>query len=161
MPTNEIITNTENRNTVFFQSRTSINNTSSLEQAIRHIKASSYPLPLAGCGYNGYPRHLEYRLETSQNFSDCLDLIEDHVVKQQQHYQWKSPLAFTLVISLQSISFAPEVSQVNQACMNNILYRNNDIFILQCDFEDLKTLNLDTLMPAIQASHQWYKTRIQ
>jgi hypothetical protein len=116
---------------------------------------------LAGCGYNGYPRHLEYRLETSQNFSDCLDLIEDHVVKQQQHYQWKSPLAFTLVISLQSISFAPEVSQVNQACMNNILYRNNDIFILQCDFEDLKTLNLDTLMPAIQASHQWYKTRIQ
>lgn len=156
-----VITNTENRNTVFFQSRTSINNTSSLEQAIRHIKASSYPLPLAGCGYNGYPRHLEYRLETSQNFSDCLDLIEDHVVKQQQHYQWKSPLAFTLVISLQSISFAPEVSQVNQACMNNILYRNNDIFILQCDFEDLKTLNLDTLMPAIQASHQWYKTRIQ
>lgn len=34
--------------------------------------------PLAGCGYDGYPRHLEYLLPVSQNFHDCYDMIEDH-----------------------------------------------------------------------------------
>ena len=35
-----------------------------------------------------------------------------------------------------------------------------DIFIFQCAFDDLQKLKLDTLMPAIQATHQWYKTRL-
>jgi hypothetical protein len=89
-----------------------------------------------------------------------LDLINDHVIKRSEHYEWKSPLSFTLVLSLQSMSFNPATDPIIAACQHNILYRNRDIFIFQCAFDDLQKLKLDTLMPAIQATHQWYKTRL-
>ncbi len=148
------------RKAIFLQDRENIKKTEGFDQAINHIKSSEYSL-LAGCGYSSYPRHIEYRLATSQNFSDCLDLIEDHIVQKNQHYEWQSPLAFTLVLSLQSIGFDPATSRVSAACKNNIQYRNSDVYIFQCNFEDLKTLDLDALMPEIQAAHQWYKTRLR
>jgi hypothetical protein len=151
---------TENRKLVFSLDRSTIAKTEGLNQALEYIEKTHFPSQLAGCGYNGYPRHLEYKLPTSQNFADCLDLIEDHVVKTSQHYQWKSPLNFTLVLSQQSMSFDKTIGQVIRVCQNNILYRNSDVYIVQCRFEDLKTIDLDILMPGIQASHQWYKTRL-
>ncbi len=154
------IMNPNTRKTVFLWDNSNTAKTNAFDQAIQHLEATTYTKPLAGCGYSGYPRHLEYRLPTSQNFTDCLDLIADHVVKTGEHYQWKSPLAFTLVLSLQTMSFDPAVAPIGAACMNNTLYRNRDIFILQCSFEDLKTINLDILMPKIDATHQWYKTRL-
>ena len=149
-----------NRKTIFLQDRVEIAQTAGLDQAISQIKTTAYLQPLAGCGYSNYPRHIEYRLDTSQNFSDCLDLINDHVVKRNEHYAWKSPLSFTLVLSLQSLGFNPATDPIIAACQSNTLYRNNDIFIFRCAFDDLKKLDLNTLMPAIEATHQWYKTRL-
>lgn len=147
------------RKSVFLWDNNAVQKTAGLDQAIQHL-TNTHASQLAGCGYNGYPRHIEYRLPTSQNFADCLDLIEDHVIRVGEHYQWKSPLAFTLVLSLQTLSFDPAVAPISAACMNNVLYRNRDILIFQCSFEDLKTINLDALMPKIDATHQWYKTRL-
>jgi hypothetical protein len=154
------VMDTGSRKVIFLQNREEIIQTSGLDQAIDHLKTTFYLQPLAGCGYSNYPRHIEYRLDTSQNFSDCLDLINDHVIKRNEHYEWKSPLSFTLVLSLQSMSFNPATDPIVATCQHNILYRNRDIFIFQCDFDDLQKLKLDTLMPAIQATHQWYKTRL-
>jgi hypothetical protein len=154
------VMDTGSRKAIFLQNREEIIQTSGLDQATDHLKTTFYLQPLAGCGYSNYPRHIEYRLDTSQNFSDCLDLINDHVIKRSEHYEWKSPLSFTLVLSLQSMSFNPATDPIIAACQHNILYRNRDIFIFQCAFDDLQKLKLDTLMPAIQATHQWYKTRL-
>jgi len=149
------------RRTIFLQDRSDIKRTDGLDQAIRYIKSTQHPTPLAGCGYSSYPRHIEYGLATSQNFSDCLDLIEDHITQKNQHYEWQSTLAFTLVVSLQSMGFEPAASRIISACRNNILYRNSDIYIFQCNFDELKALDLNALMQEIQATHEWYKTRLR
>lgn len=135
--------------------------TAEQHKAASFIQATSFPAPLAGCGYTGYPRHLEYLLPGSQNFSDCLDMIEDHVEQHEGHYRWTSPLAFTLVFSLQSAGINTASGMVMEKCARHSLYRNDEVFIFYCPFEDLQKIDLDALMPEITKTHNWYKTRIK
>ena len=150
----------QSRNEIFLQDRTHIPSGKPLYQATDFIQRHTFHAPLAGCGYGGYPRHLEYLLPSSQNFRDCLDLIEDHVDLVQNHYQWSRPLDFNIVISLHSIGFSTASSIVLEACKSNVLYKNSDVMIIQCDFSDLKKIDLDTLMTEIFSNRKWYKTRL-
>ncbi len=147
------------RNLLFIPSK-NMPRTDALEQATLYLQREQFDLPLAGCGYSNYPRHLEYRLPASQNFSDCLDMIQDHVRLDGNHYRWHTPLAFIQVISLQSFALEPASSLVTAACQHRVLYRNRDVLFLQCNYEDLQKIDLNLLMPAIHRSHQWYKTRL-
>lgn len=152
--------NTEARQQVFLLDRTTVSRADAMQQAADYIRKTAFTAPLAGCGYSGYPRHIEYLLPTSQNFSDCLDLIEDHVEFNEGSYRWKSPLAFNLVFSLQSSGTNNASAMVLNQCTNKTLYRNNEVGIFSCSFADLQKLDLDMLMPEIQKTHRWYKTRI-
>lgn len=142
-------------------SHAGIQKTDSLLTATDYIQKNQFDSVLAGCGYSGYPRHIEYLMSGSQNFSDCLDLIEDHVEMVDGRYRWKSPLAFTLVYSLQSAGSSPATSMVSQQCKDNILYRGHDVFIASCNFKDLQKIDLANLMPEIRKTHRWYRTRIK
>jgi hypothetical protein len=55
-------------------------------QAAQFLQTNTYTYPLAGCGYSGYPRHLEYLLPGSQNFSDCYAMIEDNAELDEAAY---------------------------------------------------------------------------
>ena len=132
-----------------------------MQQAADYIQKTSFSLPLAGCGYSGYPRHLEYLLPKSQNFSDCLDMIEDHVELHEGHYRWRSPLEFNTVFSLQSPGTNIASGMVINQCKENVLYRNNEVFIFTCKFDDLQKMDLDKLMPEITRTQKWYQTRIK
>lgn len=151
---------TQSRNEIFLQDRTHTPDDKSLYQAADFIQHHTFHAPLAGCGYGGYPRHLEYLLPASQNFHDCLDLIEDHINLAEDHYQWSSPLDFNIVISLQSIGFSTASSTVLEACKSNVLYQNSDVLIVQCRFTDLQKIDLDALMTEIISNRKWYKTRL-
>lgn len=131
-------------------------------QAAQYLQKNRFDAPLAGCGYSGYPRHLEYLLYGSQNFADCLDLIEDHVTQDADgHYHWRSPLAFNIVFSLQSPGINSATGMVLNACKDNILYRNNEVQVLACRFEDLQDIRLDSLMQETRAHQRWYRTRLK
>lgn len=140
---------------------TKIQTPDAMQQATDYIQKTSFALPLAGCGYGSYPRHIEYLLPTSQNFSDCLDMIEDHVELHEGRYRWKSPLAFNAVFSLQSPGMNIASGMVLSQCTDKVLYRNNEVFIFSCEFADLQKLDLDKLMPEITSTHKWYQTRIK
>mgnify|MGYP000851752488 FL=1 len=141
--------------------RMPIQKTHAIEQATNYIQQATFTAPLAGCGYSGYPRHIEYLLPTSQNFADCLDLIDDHVESYENHYRWRSPLNFNLVFSLQSPGMNVASAMVIQQCKDKTLYRNDDVFIFSCDFRELQKIDLDVLMPEIRKTHHWYRTRIK
>lgn len=55
-------------------------------QARDYLLNTRFDAPLTGCGYDGYPRHLEYLLPQSQNFRDCYDMIEDHAQLDTEAY---------------------------------------------------------------------------
>ncbi len=143
-----------------FEAKT-IQKPDSMQQAADYIQKTAFAAPLAGCGYSGYPRHIEYLLPNSQNFADCLDLIVDHVELADGHYRWKSPLAFNLVFSLQSNGINSAASIVFGQCNDKMLYRNNEVAILSCEFSDLQKINLDALLPEIEKTHRWYRTRLR
>ncbi|HSC76768.1 MAG TPA: hypothetical protein VLB90_11095, partial [Pseudomonadales bacterium] len=132
-----------------------------MQQATNYIQKTAFATPLAGCGYSGYPRHIEYLLPNSQNFADCLDLIDDHVELQDGHYRWKSPLAFNLVFSLQSAGTNNASTIVLGQCKDNMLYRNDEVIIMSCSYADLQKIDLDLLMSEAQKTHHWYSTRIK
>ena len=88
-------------------------------------------------------------------------MIEDHVELHEGHYRWRSPLAFSLVFSLQSFGNNIASGMVLDQCKDKILYRNNEVFIFSCGFDELQKLDLDKLMPEITSTHKWYQTRIK
>lgn len=177
---------------VFLFQHEDIRSSSELLQAKDYIQSHRFRYPLAGCGYGGYPRHLEYLLPGSQNFSDCYDLIEDHAEIDETYYvshnnvdkstyknpiehfhafigrypidyrfHWKNTLNFTLVISLQSPDlFSKQIAPIIQNCTGETLYRNNEVLITECRFEQLQKINLDEMMAQIAINQRWYKTRL-
>lgn len=131
-------------------------------EAATYLQQQQSNLPLAGCGYSGYPRHLEFLLPRSQNFADCLDLIEDHVAQDADgHYHWRAPLAFNLVFSLQTPGINTATGPVLNACKDNVLYRNSEVQVMACRATDLQTLDLDRLMQEIRLHQRWYRTRLR
>jgi hypothetical protein len=131
-------------------------------EAATYLQQLPSNLPLAGCGYSGYPRHLEFLLPRSQNFADCLDLIEDHVAQDADgHYHWRAPLTFNLVFSLQTPGINTATGPVLNACKDNVLYRNSEVQVMACRASDLQTLDLDRLMQEIRLHQRWYRTRLR
>ncbi len=161
-------------------------------EARDYLLSQTFKWPLAGCGYGSYPRHLEYLLPQSQNFEDCLNLIEDSVQLEEidyfsrngvdrntyptalehfharagiqkdlvAHFHWQKPLNFFLVLSLQAYELSGRTVPLLNACHHRPRFRNPDILIMECRFEDLQKIDLDTLMVDIAAGQRWYKTRL-
>ncbi len=180
------------RNHVLFFNNNDIPDSESMMQAKRHLQQTAFQFPLAGCGYNGYPRHLEYLLPHSQNFLDCYNLIEDNAVLDvaayrtenhlddiknttmlshfyqhvtdpglQYRFTWLKPVNFTLVVSLHNLDNSLRFAPIINACRHHILYRNNDIVIMECRFEELqKNIDLNFMMSEIAINQRWYRTRL-
>jgi hypothetical protein len=74
------------RNSIFYFQHEDMQKPETMLMAANYLKAHSFQYPLAGCGYSGYPRHLEFLLPESQNFLDCYDLIEDHAEIDESYY---------------------------------------------------------------------------
>lgn len=151
----------DSRRTLLALDRSNVPRNDSQWQAAAFLQTQQLSAPLAGCGYGGYPRHLEYLLPGSQHFADCLDLVEDHVVQDDNgHYQWQTMPDFTLVFSLQSAGISPATARILRRCSDQVLYRNPEVLILVCRGRSLQTLDADALMTDIRKDHAWYRTRL-
>jgi hypothetical protein len=190
--------NPTTRQYLFF-SNAAANPPAAMQQAQQYIEHTHFRFPLVGCGYNSYPRHLEYSLPTSQNFQDCYDLIEDNVTLDEAayisanhlntpasntksnsknntlehfyqhigqpdlhyHFSWKNPVNFTLVVSLSTLGNNLRFAPIIEACSKQVLYRNDDVFIMECRFDELqKSIDLDFMMSEIAINQRWYRTRL-
>lgn len=136
--------------------------TQDLQAAADYLDTHPLPYPAVGCGFFGYPRHLEYLREGSLHFRDCYDLIADHVELDTAHYlehntlaepglspledfyrkagiapveyrfHWKTVPGFTLVLAFPSMSLDPYLGKIVAACGNRLLFRNHQVGILEC-----------------------------
>ena len=180
---------------LFFSNAAAPNLPEAMQQAQQYIEHTRFRFPLVGCGYNSYPRHLEYLLPASQNFQDCYDLIENNVILDEAaylsanhlntlantpnnnalehfyqhigqpdlhyHFSWKNPVNFTLVVSLSTLGNNLRFAPIIEACSKHVLYRNDDVFIMECRFADLqKSVDLDFMMSEIAINQRWYRTRL-
>jgi hypothetical protein len=139
----------------------------SLVQATNFIQTNNFRYPMAGCGFYGYPRHLEYMLNDSLNFMDCYDMIVDGVkldeaayianntfdtaglMPLQDFYQkagkmpieyqftWEKAPGFVLVMALPSMQLDPYIGQIVEACKHNVLYQNDQVLIIECSPDNI------------------------
>lgn len=180
---------------LLFSNAATLNLPEPTQQAKQYIEQTQFRFPLVGCGYNSYPRYLEYLLPNSQNFQDCYDLIEDNVTLDEAeyisanhlntltnsttnnalehfyqhigqpnlhyHFSWNKPVNFTLVVSLSTLGNNLRFAPIIEACSKQVLYRNDDVFIMECRFDELqKSIDLDFMMSEIAINQRWYRTRL-
>lgn len=143
---------------------------SQIIDATGFLSRRSFDYPLVNCGWIGSTPEIELLLPDTGNFRDCFPLIENALEPRatptdEQYYQWKHPVSFTLVINkLQwrfAKAFVPNRKRhwaLMQACSSQTVYQSLLYQVMECPFEALKkTIPLDRNSPFVGTPEEWHK----